>query len=82
MPHLRSLSSESEINYCANPRLDMHFGLDPSYLTFNPLSANSDQKQFSPNYIIQSLSRDNVMRINKMIRLEGKCHDLLSNSLK
>ena len=29
----------------------MHFGHDPSYLTFNPLSANSDQKQFSPNYI-------------------------------
>ena len=50
--------------------------------TLNPLSANSDQKQFSPNYIIQSLSRDNVTRINEMIRLEGKCHDLLSNSLK
>ena len=33
---------------------------------FNPLSANSDQKQFSPNNI-HTLSRDKVMRINKMI---------------
>ena len=32
----------------------------------NPLSANSDQKQFSPNNI-HTLSRDKVMRINKMI---------------
>ena len=31
-----------------------------------PLSANSDQKQFSPNNI-HTLSRDKVMRINKMI---------------
>ena len=32
----------------------------------NHLSANSDQQQFSPNNI-HSLSRDKVMRINKMI---------------
>ena len=38
---------------------------DP-YLHINPLSANSDQKQFSPNNI-HTLSRDKVMRINKMI---------------
>ena len=36
---------------------------------FNPLSANSYQKQFSPNNI-HTLSRDKVMRINKMITLE------------
>ena len=35
----------------------------------NPLSANSDQKQFSPNNI-HTLSRDKVMRINKMITIE------------
>ena len=34
--------------------------------TFNPLSAKSDQHQFSPNNI-HTLSRDKVMRINKMI---------------
>ena len=34
----------------------------------NPLSANSDQ-QFSPNNI-HTLSRDKVMRINKMITIE------------
>ena len=45
------------------------------------LSANSDQKQFSPNNI-HTLSRDKVMRINKMITKREKCHDLLSNSLK
>ena len=33
---------------------------------FNPLSPNSDQQQFSPNNI-HTLSRDKVMRINKMI---------------
>ena len=36
---------------------------------FNPLSANSDQHQFSPNNI-HTLSRDKVMRINKMIIIE------------
>ena len=35
----------------------------------NPLSPNSDQQQFSPNNI-HTLSRDKVMRINKMIILE------------
>ena len=35
----------------------------------NPLSPNSDQQQFSPNDI-NSLSRDKVMRINKMIIIE------------
>ena len=36
---------------------------------FNPLSPNSDQQQFSPNNI-HTLSRDKVMRINKMIITE------------
>ena len=35
----------------------------------NPLSPNSDQQQFSPNNI-HTLSRDKVMRINKMIIIE------------
>ena len=35
----------------------------------NPLSPNSVQQQFSPNSI-HSLSRDKVMRINKMIIIE------------
>ena len=34
--------------------------------TVNPLSPNGDQHQFSPNHI-QRLSRDLVMRINKLI---------------
>ena len=33
---------------------------------FNPLSPNSDQNQFSPNNI-HTLSRDKVIRTNKMI---------------
>ena len=37
--------------------------------SINPLSPNSDQQQFSPNNI-HSLSRDKVMRINKMIIIE------------
>ena len=36
---------------------------------FNPLSPNSDQKQFSPNNI-HTLSRNKVMRINKMMIIE------------
>ena len=36
---------------------------------FNPLSPNTDQQQFSPNNI-HTLSRDKVMRINKMIIIE------------
>ena len=39
------------------------------YMHVNPLSPNSDQHQFSPNNIY-TMSRDNVMRINKMITLE------------
>ena len=35
----------------------------------NPLSANRDQQQFSPNNI-HTLSTDKVMRINKMITIE------------
>ena len=35
----------------------------------NPLNPNSDQQQFSPNNI-HTLSRDKVMRINKMIIIE------------
>ena len=34
--------------------------------TFNPLSPNSDQHQFSPNNI-HTRSRDKVMRINEII---------------
>ena len=37
--------------------------------TFYPLSPYSDQHQFSPNDI-HTLSRDKVMRINKMITKE------------
>ena len=37
--------------------------------SLNPLSPNSDQQQFSPNNI-HSLSRDKVLRINKMIIVE------------
>ena len=40
-----------------------------SFWGFNPLSPNSDQHQFSPNNI-HTLSRDKVMRINKMIIIE------------
>ena len=35
-------------------------------MLFNPLSANSDQHQFSSNDI-HTLSKGKVMRINKMI---------------
>ena len=42
---------------------------DPLLNCFNPLSANSDQQQVSPNNI-HTLSRDKVMRINKMITIE------------
>ena len=35
----------------------------------NPLSANSDQQQFSPNDV-HTLSRDKVTRINKMMTKE------------
>ena len=42
------------------------FGL---ILQMHPLSPNSDQHQFSPNNI-HTLSRDKVMRINKMIIIE------------
>ena len=45
-------------------------GYQPSssvdYVVINPLSPNSDQNQFSPNNI-HTLSRDYIMRINKMI---------------
>jgi len=40
-----------------------------SHTHVNPLSPNSDQQQFSPNNI-HTLSRDKVMRINKMIIIE------------
>ena len=36
----------------------------PLTITFNPLSPQSDQSQFSPNKI-NILSRENVVRINK-----------------
>ena len=35
----------------------------------NPLGANSEQHQFSPNNI-NTMSRDKVVRINKMITKE------------
>ena len=38
-------------------------------IRLNPVSPNSDQQQFSPNNI-HTLSRDKVMRINKMIIIE------------
>ena len=40
-----------------------------SYSVINPLSSNSDQHQFSPNDT-HTVSRDKVMRINKMITTE------------
>ena len=36
---------------------------------FNPLSPNSDQRQFSPNNI-HMLPREMIMRVNKMITKE------------
>ena len=39
------------------------------HTSFNPLRANSDQQQFSPNNI-RTLSRDKVMGINQMITKE------------
>ena len=39
------------------------------YPLINPLSPNNDQCQFTPN-IIHTLSRNEVMRINKMITQE------------
>ena len=47
---------------------------------FNPLSANSDQQQFSPNNI-HTLSRDTVMRINKMITIEKMFWSFIKFSL-
>ena len=46
----------------------------------NPLSPNSDQNQFSPNYI-HKLSRAKSTRINNKMITERKIFDLLSNSL-
>lgn len=37
-----------------------------TYVLINPLSAKSDQLQFSPNDV-NCLERDKVMRMNKMI---------------
>ena len=48
-------------------------------IDLNPLSPNTDQRQFSP-YDIHAMSRDQAMRINKRSP-KGKCLDLLSNSL-
>ena len=50
-----------------------------TYVLINPLSAKSDQHQFSPNDV-NCLERDKVMRMNKMVTWE-KWFDLLSNSL-
>ena len=43
--------------------------LDHNNRELNPLSPNSDQQQFSPNDI-HTLSRDYLMRIDKMIAKE------------
>ena len=51
---------------CLSSEYDYHW-LRKQYL--NPFSPNSDQQQFSPNNI-HTLSRDKVMRINKMIIIE------------
>ena len=48
-------------------------------LTFNPLSSNSDQQQFSPNDIL-TLSREKLWELIKWSP-KRKCHDLLSDSL-
>ena len=40
--------------------------VDPLSVLINPLSPKGDQHQFSPNNI-HTMSRDKVMRINKMI---------------
>ena len=37
-----------------------------TYVLINPLSAKSDQLQFSPNDV-NCLERDKVMRMNKMV---------------
>ena len=37
-----------------------------TYVLINPLSAKSDQHQFSPNDV-NCLERDKVMRMNKMV---------------
>ena len=52
-------------------------------VSINPLSANSDQQQFSPNNIL-TLSRDKVLRINKSDHQRGNamifCQVLRTNS--
>ena len=65
----------------SSPSLKMQSTSPPWGYNFtnNPLSPNNDQHQFSPNDI-QRLSRDKVMRINKMIT-KRKIFDLLSNFL-
>ena len=47
----------------------------------NPISAKSDQHEYSPNYI-NTLPREKVMRINKMITVTmEEFFDLLWSSL-
>ena len=55
------------------------FILFPLFKSFNPLSPNNDQHQFSPNSI-HRLLRAKSMRINKLIT-KRSIFDLLSNSL-
>ena len=69
LPHVNSSSlSPLHLQYQLNWTNDIG---DTNFLCnwVNPLSANSDQQQFSPNNI-HTLSRDIVMRINKMITIE------------
>ena len=49
--------------------LQFQASLAKTIQVINPLSPNNDQQQFSPNNI-HTLSRDKVMRINKMIIIE------------
>ena len=56
--------SVGRITPCWKPNVTIN-----QYIRFNPLSANSNQHQFSPKDI-HTLSRQMVMRINKMINKE------------
>ena len=57
---LKHSLSTIKINYNSKIKISLICAL------INPLSANGDQHQFSPNDI-RTLSRDYVMRINKTI---------------
>ena len=54
-----------DLNYQRSASLIVH-GCCSGVTPFNPLSPNSDKDQFSPD----NMSRDKVMRINKVITQE------------